>query len=206
MYQDSWLPTFYWYTLFHWTSNWVEIFSLCIIHLLSIFWSMLIKQLMNLTKLRCENINLKIRKDLSDQVMNVIEWLNHAVLNFGVWPDIKRIQTTHWFFWGFRADKTTTTHWSCCRFQVWVQVLAPACHLAITWIQFLRLFQKKIEGFDCKINGQALGAALWHSWAGQLGKHKHRVFLILLLSLPAATCSLEENVLPLLWYWLSSKS
>ena len=26
-----------------------------------------------------------------------------------------------------------------------------------------RLFQKKIEGFDCKINGRAFGAPIWHS-------------------------------------------
>ena len=31
---------------------------------------------------------------------------------------------------------------------------------------FQRLFQKIIEGLEGKINGQALGAALWHSLAG----------------------------------------
>ena len=35
-------------------------------------------------------------------------------------------------FWVFRADTTSTTHWSGGRVQVWVQVQAPADHLAIT--------------------------------------------------------------------------
>ena len=33
-----------------------------------------------------------------------------------------------------------------------------------------RLFQKTIEGFDCKINGQALGAALQHRLGGSDGR------------------------------------
>ena len=42
------------------------------------------------------------------------------------------------------------------------------------------------------------------SWAGQMGKHKHRVFSSLLQSLLSSTGLLEENVLPLMQYWLSS--
>ena len=46
--------------------------------------------------------------------------------------DPKRIQTPHSLFWDFWADKSFTTCWSGCRVQGWVQVQAPACHLAIT--------------------------------------------------------------------------
>ena len=37
-----------------------------------------------------------------------------AVLNFTFSTDLKRIQIPHRLlvFWGFRADKTSTTHWS----------------------------------------------------------------------------------------------
>ena len=40
--------------------------------------------------------------------------------------------------------------------------------LPVIWQSLRRLFQKTIKGFDCKItgNGQALGAALWHSLGG----------------------------------------
>ena len=41
--------------------------------------------------------------------------------------------------------------------------------------------------------------------AGWTGKHKHRVFPSLLQSLLVAKGLLEENMLPLLWYWLSSR-
>ena len=41
--------------------------------------------------------------------------------------------TIYWtLFWGFGADKNSTIHGSGGRVQVWVQVWAPACHLAIT--------------------------------------------------------------------------
>ena len=48
---------------------------------------------------------------------------------------------------------------------------------------------------------------LWQktAWAGLTGKHKYRVFPSWLQSLLAGTDSLEENVLPLLQYWLSSR-
>ena len=38
--------------------------------------------------------------------------------------------------------------------------------LPVIWQSLRRLFQKTIESFDCKINGQALGAALRHSLGG----------------------------------------
>ena len=80
--------------------------------------------------------------------------------------------------------------------------------LQVIWQSLRMLFQKTIESFDCKINGQGLGAALRHSlpsWAGGTGEQSHKVFLSQLQSLLAATGSLEENVLPLLWYWLCSR-
>ena len=46
--------------------------------------------------------------------------------------DLKRIQTPHTLFFDFGADKSFTTRWSGGRVQVWVQVRAPAGHLAIT--------------------------------------------------------------------------
>ena len=45
---------------------------------------------------------------------------------------LKGIQTPHSLFWDFRADKTFTTRWSGGRVQVWVQVWAPGCLLAIS--------------------------------------------------------------------------
>ena len=67
--------------------------------------------------------------------------------------DLKRIETLHSLCCDFGGYKTFTTRWP--GGTVWVQVWAPACHLAIR-----RLFQKAIEGLEGKINGQALGAAL----------------------------------------------
>ena len=62
----------------------------------------------------------------------------------------------------------------------------------------LTLFQKTIEGFDCKTNGWALGAALQHSLAGWKGEHKpyeHKAFPSWWQSLRAVTGSLKEYVL-----------
>ena len=52
--------------------------------------------------------------------------------------------------------------------------------------------------------GQRSGTACW-AWEGQTGEHKHRVFPSWRQLLLAATGSLEENMLPLLWYWLSTR-
>ena len=57
------------------------------------------------------------------------------------------------------------------------------------------LFEKTIEGFDCKINGQARGAALRHSLAGSDGRAQTQGVSE---SAAVAAGSLEENVLPLL--------
>ena len=45
---------------------------------------------------------------------------------------LKRIQTPHSLCCDFRGYKTFTICWSGGRVQVWVQVWAPACHLAIS--------------------------------------------------------------------------
>ena len=84
-------------------------------------------------------------------------WLT-TVLNFGV---LKRIQTPHSWFWDFWADKTFTTRQSGCMQSSSLSPSSSPCLLSCNHSQ--RLFQKTIESFDCKINGQALGAALLHS-------------------------------------------
>ena len=89
---------------------------------------------------------------------------------------------------GFWADKTSTTHWSGCRVQVWVHVQAPACHLAITPKGCLRRQSKVLTA---KSMAQLLGQRSCNAWAGLTGKHKHRVFpswLQLLLAGLRKTC------------------
>ena len=84
-----------------------------------------------------------------------------------------KLHTVYWtLFWGFWADKTTTTHWSGGRAQVWVQVRAPADQSRSSGNHSRRLVEKTIEGFDYNINGQTLGAALRHGWRGSDGQAK----------------------------------
>ena len=70
--------------------------------------------------------------------------------------------------------------------------------LPVIWqsLRSLRLFQKIIEGLEFKINSQAFGAALWLACAKPESQQQ---------SLLAATGSVEENMLPLLRYLLSSR-
>ena len=82
-----------------------------------------------------------------------------AVLNFGIF---KRIQTPHSWFWDFRADKTSTTRWSGGRVQIWVQVWAPACYLAITPDSYSRT-QSKI--LTAKWIAKLLGPRSGTAWA-----------------------------------------
>ena len=77
--------------------------------------------------------------------------------------DLKGIRTPHSLFRDFGAHKKFTTRWSGGRFQVWVQVRAPASGCLSSDNHSRRLYQKAIEDFDCKINGRAFGAALRHS-------------------------------------------
>ena len=128
-----------------------------------------------------------------------INWLLSSISAF--LTELKRIQTPHSLFWEFGADKTLTTLWSGDRVQVWVKVWAPAGHLAITPEGYSRRQSKVLTAKSmAKLLGQRSGTA----WAGRTGEIKHRAFPSQRQSLRAATCSLEENLLPLLRYWLSS--
>ena len=85
--------------------------------------------------------------------------------------DLKRIQTPHRLFWGFEADKTSTTHWSGWRVQVW----APTGHLAITPKGYSRIQSKILTAKSmAKLFGQCSGTA----WAGHKGKHNERQFRV----------------------------
>ena len=85
--------------------------------------------------------------------------------------------------------------------QVWVQVWAPAGHLAINPKGYLRRLSKV---WNAKSMAELLGQHSGTACARWMGKHKHRVFPSLLQSLRAATGLLEEKALvpPL---WLSSR-
>ena len=112
----------------------------------------------------------------------------------------KKNQTPHSWFWDFRADKFFTTCWSGGRVQVWVQVWAPAGHLVITAEGHYRRQSKVLTAkSNAKLSEQRSSTA----WADQTSEHKHRALPNRQQSLQAATCSLEENVLPILQYWLS---
>ena len=117
--------------------------------------------------------------------------------------DLKRNETQHslCFDFGGYNLKTFTTCWSGGTVQVRVQVRAPAVHLAIS-------LKAVPEGNSerAKSTAKLLGLLSGSACAGQMGEHKHRVFPSLLQSLWAATGSLEENMLPLLLYWLSSRA
>ena len=97
--------------------------------------------------------------------------LSESILAFST--DLKRIQTPHSLFWGFGADKTSTTHWSGCRVQVWVQIWAPACHLAIIPEGYSRRQSKVLTA---KSMAKLLGPCSCTAWAGWTHEHKHRVF------------------------------
>ena len=63
---------------------------------------------------------------------------------------------------------------------------------------YRRLFERTFEGFDCKINGQALGAAFQHILGGSDGRAHTQGVSESGQSLRDAAGSLEETVLPLL--------
>ena len=76
-----------------------------------------------------------------------------------------------------------------------------AGHLAITPEGYSRRQSKDLTAISmAKLLGPRSGSAC----AGRTGKHKHRAFPSRRQSLRTATGSLEEDVLPLLRYWLSS--
>ena len=103
-------------------------------------------------------------------------YLLSTVLNFGV---VKKIQTPRSLIWDFGAHKTSITCWSGAEFKleplqlIW-QSLPSGNHSR-------NLFQNTIEGFDCKINGLALGPRSGTgrtAWAGVTGERKHRRFRV----------------------------
>ena len=70
-----------------------------------------------------------------------------------------------------------------------------------------RLFQKTIDGFDFKINGRALGAALWQSLGGTGGSDRRAQTQGISESVAvAAGLSLEEKVPQPLRYSLDRES
>ena len=109
--------------------------------------------------------------------------------------DLRRMQTLHSSCCDLGGDNAFTTRWSGGRVQVWAQVWAPAnhWHLAITSEGCFRRRLKKLEN-------QWLVAL-----PGQIGEHRHRVFLSQWLSLRVTTSSLYENERSILLYWLCSR-
>ena len=88
-------------------------------------------------------------------------WLTTGLIS-AFSTDLKGIRTPHSLFRDLRAHKKFTTRCSGGRFQVWVQVRAPASGCLSSDNHSRRLYPKT-KGFDCKINGRAFGAALRHS-------------------------------------------
>ena len=166
------------------------------------------KDFETLKSLKC-NVNSLFRKwSLTWKIIVIMvsagnePWKSYfSWLIFGISNGLKRIQTPHSLCCDFGGYKTSTTRWSGGRVQVWVQVWAPACHLAISL--------KGVPEDDRRFRGQnqlpSPWGALRSACAVWTGEHKHRVFPILQQSLRAATGSLEESMLALLLYWLGSR-
>ena len=128
--------------------------------------------------------------------------INSLCSNLASVTDLKRIQTPHSLCCDFGGYKTFTTRWSGGRVQVWVQVWAPACHLAIS--------PKAVPEGNQRFSWQNQQPSSWpESWGSSSAllaqASTNTVFPSQLQSLQAATCSLEETMLPLLRYWLSSR-
>ena len=113
--------------------------------------------------------------------------------------DLKRIETSHSLCRGY---KTFTTRWSCGRVQVWVQVWAAAGHHAISL--------KAVPEGNQRFRGQNQLPSSWGCSPALLALVRqtdkgHFQLPSLWQSMLASACSLEENTLLLLWYWLSSR-
>ena len=68
-------------------------------------------------------------------------------------------------FWDFEADKSFTNPVNSLVSRQ-SSSLSPSLSPCLSSGNYsLRLFQETIKGFDCKINGRALGAVLWHRLA-----------------------------------------
>ena len=124
----------------------------------------------------------------------------------------EKIQTPPSRFWVW-ADKTSTTRWSGGSVQVWVQVQVWVVRVQ-NWVQspcrssgnHSRSYsRRKSKGLTANSMAGLLGPRSGTPWGGRTGKHKHKAFLSPLQLLQAATCLLDENMLPLLRYWLSSR-
>ena len=112
--------------------------------------------------------------------------------------DLKRIEIPHSLCCDFGGYKTFTTRWSGGRVQVWVQVWAPACHLAIS--------PKAVpEDWEGKIYGQALGAALRLCLRGSDGQAQTQCVTKLAAVAAGRDRLAWGNMLPLLQYWLGSR-
>ena len=128
--------------------------------------------------------------------------------------ELERIQTPSSLFCGFREDKNIATIWSGHRFQIWVQIWALAQRLlSVLWCSSdhtsFRLFQKAVNCFECKINGQALDAALGQSHGCSDLQAPHAVSKsvqqLWSCTVHTARVSLCEKVQQLLCYELSLK-
>ena len=106
--------------------------------------------------------------------------------------DLKRIQTPHSLCYDFGGYKTFTTHWSGGTFQVWVQVRAPAGHLAIC-LKAVPEGNQRFRGQNQRPSSWGRSPALPEqaACAGWKGEHKHRAFPSWRQSLRAATGLLE---------------
>ena len=117
--------------------------------------------------------------------------------------DLKRIQTPHSLCCDFGGDKTFTTRWSGCRVQVWVQVWAPAAQLAIS--------PKAVPEGNRRFRGQNQWPSAWGSspaLLARVGRASTNTWRFWVGSScrwqRPARLSLEEIMLLLLRYWLSS--
>ena len=98
-----------------------------------------------------------------------------TVLNFGIFNGTKtnaNFRSPHSLFTVFRdfgAYKSSLSNLYNSLFRLQSSSLSPSssessiCRLSGNHFRRLSWFQKTINGFDCKVNGRALGAELWHS-------------------------------------------
>ena len=101
--------------------------------------------------------------------------------------------------WHPRGYKSFTTRWSGGMVQVLVQVWAPACHLAIS-PKAVREDNRRFRGPNQRPSSWGRSPAL----LALVGRASTKGVSESLAVLTPATCSLEENMLPLLQYWLCS--
>ena len=119
---------------------------------------------------------------LKDEFWN---WLI-AVLHFSFFIGPKRIQIPHRLLWDLGADITFTAHWSGWKVQVWVQVLATACHLALTSEGYSRGQSKFLIAESMAWLLEQTPAQVGLYWLADC-KHEHRAIHIQLQLLLAST-------------------